>query len=153
MRRSDRRRSDRASVAAFAGLVAVSAVAVSGCGGDAVAEPIEPYELTPIDEELNLVRLTPKASERLRMAVSPVTEQTLDGRPRLVVPYAALVYDTAGATWVYVRNESLTYHRSTVSVDRIEDELVYLFEGPAPGTEVAVTSVAELYGADTGVGK
>lgn len=143
----------RTFLAVLAVLAGLGAVALVGGGGEATSEKVEPYELTAVDEDRNLVVLTPKASERLVMETAPVTEESVDGRSMLTVPYAALIYDTSGGTWVYVQPEPLTYLRSAVSVDWIEGDRVYLTDGPAPGTEVAVTSVAELYGTDTGVGK
>lgn len=146
-----RRRSS--STAVLVGLAGLAVTGLAGCGDESAYEKIEPYELTPVGDDLNLVVLTPEASDRLVMETTAVTEESLNGRMRLTVPYAALIYDTAGGTWVYEHPEPLTYLRSAVSVDRIEGDRVYLSAGPAPGTEVAITSVAELYGTDTGVGK
>ena len=132
----------------------VEATAVAGCGGDsaAVKNPA-PYKLTPTDDGLNIVVLTPVALERLMIETAPVTEQTLNGTVYTTVPYAALIYDNDGGTWVYLNPEPLTYVRAAVTVERIEGDTVYLSDGPKPGSQVAVTSVAELYGTDTGVGK
>ncbi|MDH3294427.1 MAG: hypothetical protein OER95_08930 [Acidimicrobiia bacterium] len=148
-------RSRGPAAGAALGLAAIMApVVLAGCGGDkAAAEHVEPYELTEVEEGINKVVLTPRASERLLMDTAPVTEETVDGQPRLGVPYASLIYDTTGGTWVYIHPEPLTYLRAEVTVDRIEGDMVYLHDGPEPGAEVAITSVAELYGADTGVGK
>ncbi len=151
--RPDECRRRRGSTAVLVGVAGLAVTGLVGCGDEAAYEKIEPYELTPLADDLNLVVLTPEASDRLVMETAPITEEAVGGAMRLTVPYAALIYDTAGGTWVYAHPEPLTYLRTAVSVDRIEGDRVYLSDGPAPGTEVAVTSVAELYGTDTGVGK
>ena len=70
-----------------------------------------------------------------------------------VVPYSALIYDLKGAQWVYIATSALTYQRQQVKVDFIEGDTVYLSEGPAAGALVVSQGPAELYGAETGVGK
>jgi hypothetical protein len=76
-----------------------------------------------------------------------------DEAQRLVIPIAALIYDVNGQTWVYISPEPLQFLRFPIIVDYIKDGMVVLLEGPPSGTEVATVGVAELYGADTGVGK
>jgi hypothetical protein len=76
-----------------------------------------------------------------------------DEGTRLVVPYSSLIYDIYGDTWVYVNPEPLHYLRVPVMVDYIQGDKVVLVEGPAAGTQVVTIGVAELHGADTGVGK
>jgi hypothetical protein len=85
--------------------------------------------------------------------VSVRLNMTGSGEQRVVIPYAAVVYDLQGATWVYVSPEPLVFHRAPVTIDFIQGDLAILSDGPAVGTEVAIVGVAELYGADTGVGK
>jgi multidrug efflux pump subunit AcrA (membrane-fusion protein) len=75
------------------------------------------------------------------------------GSMRKVIPYSALIYDLDGSTWIYVSPEPLVFMRQPVTVDFIEGDRVILSDGPSVGTAVATVGVAELYGADTGVGK
>jgi hypothetical protein len=75
------------------------------------------------------------------------------GMQRQVIPYSAVLYDLNGETWVYTNPEPLVFVRQPVSVDYIEGDLAVLSDGPPAGTQVATVGVAELYGADTGVGK
>ena len=72
-----------------------------------------------------------------------------------LIPYAALIYDTKGVTWVYTSTsaEPLAFVRHKVMVDYIEGDTAYLSEGPAVGTLAVTFGAAELYGAETGVGK
>jgi hypothetical protein len=74
---------------------------------------------------------------------------------RKIVPYAAVIYDVEGGTWVYVKEQSdaLSFVRAPISIDYIEGDLAFLTEGPAVGTEVVTVGGAELYGAETGVSK
>jgi multidrug efflux pump subunit AcrA (membrane-fusion protein) len=67
---------------------------------------------------------------------------------RTVVPYAALIYDGQGASWVYTSPDPLTFVRVAVDVVRIEDDRVLLRDGPRPGTSVVTTGAAEVYGAE-----
>jgi hypothetical protein len=76
-----------------------------------------------------------------------------DKGAQLTVPTAALIYDLNGNTWIYISPAPLQFLRVPVVVDYILDDTVVLLEGPPAGTEVAVVGVAELHGADTGVGK
>lgn len=134
-------------------LLALLALCLAGCASHAPYEKIEPYELVAGDDGINTVILTERAAERLQVDSESVREESFDGEMRLVVPYASLIYDNNGGTWVYTNPEPLTYVRAEVSVDFIEGDEVVLSAGPAPGTAVAIASVAELYGTDTGVGK
>ncbi len=136
----------------IASIAMIAMIALAGCGSEAAYEKIEPYELTETPEGVNEVALTQRASERLQMETAPIA--VADGADGMfTVPYAALIYDNNGGTWVYQQTDSLKYKRVPVVVDYIEGDTVYLTDAPEVGTPVAVTSVAELYGTDTGVGK
>lgn len=65
-----------------------------------------------------------------------------------VVPYAALIYDPQGVAWVYTNPAPLTFQRAKVVVDRVVDDLVWLRDGPAPGTRVVTVGSTEVYGAE-----
>ena len=116
----------------------------------------EPAKTETIEgTDLKRVILTDMAAERLGIkTVSAGREKIARGRtPQLVVPYASLIYDLNGETWVYTSPEPLTYVRHRIEVEFIDADLVYLTEGPAVGTEIVTVGVAELYGVETGVGK
>lgn len=129
----------------------------SGCSSADKADgtkPEPPSKVEKVDgSEFNRVILTEKAAERVQVRTSKVREENVSGGKKLVVPYASLIYGLHGETWVYVSPSPLTYQRAVVEVDFIEGENVYLKAGPSVGTDVADVAVAELYGADTGVGK
>jgi hypothetical protein len=72
---------------------------------------------------------------------------------RSVVPYNAVIYDLKGDTWVYTSPAARTFVRQHVKVDYIDDDTAILTEGPAVGTNVVSVGVAELFGAEYGIGK
>jgi len=76
-----------------------------------------------------------------------------DTKARKVLPYSAIIYDVKGDTWVYTNPEPLVYMRAPIKIDYIADRMAYLTEGPAAGVSVVTNGSAELYGAETGVGK
>lgn len=115
---------------------------------------IEPAEISKTEgSEFSRVVLSEKAAQRLDIQTAPVREQQVNGTPRLVIPYAAVLYGLHGETWAYTSPKSLTFVRQLITIDRIEGDMAILSDGPAAGTQVATVGVAELYGADTGVGK
>jgi hypothetical protein len=112
-----------------------------------------PAQVEKIDgSELARVTLTEKAAERIDARTVAVREQEWNGELRKVVPYSSLIYDPKGRTWVYTSPQPRTFVRQQVEVERIDGDSVFLADGPAAGTEVASVGVAEIYGAETGVG-
>jgi hypothetical protein len=109
----------------------------------------EPGVLEHVDgESLSRVVLTPHAAQRLGIETSPVRTVAKG----TAVPYAALIYDPQGETWVYTSPERLVFVRAPIEVDRIEGKVAYLSDGPASGTEVVAVGGAELYGVEFEVG-
>ncbi len=112
-----------------------------------------PAEVEKIEgSELSRVTLTEKAIQRIDLQTVAVREQDQDGATRKLVPYSSLLYDAKGRTWVYTSPQPRTFVRTEVEVDRIDGDWVLLSGGPAAGAVVASVGVAELYGAETGVG-
>ena len=83
------------------------------------------------DAKIMKVTLTPKAAERLGIVIDEVRA---DPSGRLIVPYASVLYDLTGKTWVYISADPLTFARGAVVIDTIKGDNVYLTEGrpPAP---------------------
>lgn len=102
--------------------------------------------------ELSRVTLTERAAERIDMKTASVQERDVDGAMRKVVPYSSLIYDAQGRTWLYTSPQPRTFVRQQVEVDRIDGDWALLDDGPEAGTVVASVGVAEIYGAETGVG-
>jgi hypothetical protein len=102
--------------------------------------------------DLNRVKVTPKAAERLGIETARVTQAKLGKTTQKVVAYGALIYDAEGAAFVYTNPEPLTYIRSNITVISITNDRVFFSGGPATGTSIVTVGVPELYGIDSGVG-
>jgi hypothetical protein len=138
------------------GLLIIAGLQLTACGQtpSVTASKVAPAKVEKIEgTELNRVVLTEKAAQRLAIQTAPVREEQMNGAARKVIPYAAVIYDLKGATWTYTSPEPLTFVRQAITVDYIEGDVVVLVDGPAAGTAVVTVGVAELYGADTGIGK
>jgi hypothetical protein len=148
------RRKNRSMV--IVGLLIVAGLQLAACGQtpSVTAGKVAPAKVEKIEgTELNRVVLTEKAAQRLAIQTAPVREEQMNGAARKVIPYAAVIYDLKGATWTYTSPEPLTFVRQAITVDYIDGDSVVLVDGPAAGTAVVTVGVAELYGADTGIGK
>ena len=110
----------------------------------------KPVVLDPIvGTDLNRLTLTEKAAERLGLETAPVRAEQVDGAEQLVVPYAALLYDPSGVTWVYVNVEPLVFVRQAIVVDSIQGDDVFLSEGPEAGANVVTLGATELFGSES----
>jgi hypothetical protein len=67
------------------------------------------------------------------------------------VPYAALIYDPGGRTYVYSSSHQLSFLRQQVEVDRIDGDDVLLSAGPPVHTKVVTVGAAEVYGTELDV--
>jgi hypothetical protein len=128
-------------------LVAV-AVALGGCTEveTETATGYEPSKLEPVkgSEDLQRVTFTAEGARRVGLRTAPVRR----GASHTVVPYAALLYDPEGKTYVYTSPKPLQYVRAEVKVDRIEGNRVLLSAGPPVGTEVVTVGATEVYGTE-----
>ncbi|MBV9689790.1 MAG: hypothetical protein JO202_08755 [Ktedonobacteraceae bacterium] len=116
-----------------------------GVGGDST----EPAKLEPLGGTgLNRVILSAEAAKRLGIQTALVHDMRVQGKMREVVPYAAMIYDLHGETWVYTNPSPLTFVRDRISVDYIDGDLVVLSAGPPSGTAVVTVGVPELYGTE-----
>lgn len=107
----------------------------------------KPAQVVDPGTDRSRVTLTEKARDRLGIATAQVAASPFS------MPYAALLYEIDGSTWVYTNPESLMYVRHRVEVDQIEGDRVMLLNGPPPGTAIVITGAAELLGVEKGVGK
>jgi hypothetical protein len=93
--------------------------------------------------------LTAEAAQRIDIQTAPAREEQVGGAQRTVIPYAALLYDPEGNTWVYTNSEPLTFVRQPISVDHIDGDMVVLSDGLSAGTAVVTVGAAELYGSES----
>jgi hypothetical protein len=130
---------------ALVGLVlATAALPVAGCTEveSETATGYEPSTLEPVkgNDDIQRVTFTAEGARRVDLQTAPVR--------RNVVPYAALIYDPEGKTYVYTSPKPLEYLREEVKVDRIEGDRVLVSRGPPAGTEVVTVGAAEVYGTE-----
>ena len=130
---------------------------LSGCtqtSAEAESSGAEPAKIEKVEgsEDTSRVTLTPKAVERLGIRTAPLSETTVAGKKRKVIPYGAVLYDAEGKTSVYVSPAPNTYVRQPITVDYIQGDRAVLLAGPAVGTAIVTVGAAELYGTETGVG-
>jgi hypothetical protein len=131
-------------------LLLSGALLLSGCVHKAQKySKVEPAHVE-LNKETGLghLTLTEKAVERLGI----ITTQVLETGSYKVVPYAAIIYDIKGDTWVYTNPEPLNFLRHQITIDHIKGNEAVLSQGPMVGTEVVTVGVAELYGTESGVG-
>jgi len=130
------------------GVVLIGSLGLSACGQPA-AEAAPTGEVAGATAPARQVTVSGHAAERLGIQTTKVAPGQAG---RTSVPYAAVLYDAQGATWVYTNPEQLIFVRTQVKVDRIDGDVALLLEGPPSGTSVVTVGLAELFGAETGVG-
>lgn len=129
-------------------LTILAGLILSGCGGQipVTGGKVAPVKLEPIEgTDFQRVILTEKAAQRINVQTAVVSGNT--------IPYAAVIYDTEGNTWVYTNPAPLTFVREPIVVDHIDGDQAILSKGLDSGTTVVTLGVSELYGAETGVSK
>ena len=82
-----------------------------------------------------------------------VTLQLKAEADSLTAPWAAVIHDIYGGTWVYEQTAERTYARRRVLVRCVTGKWAVLAAGPAPGTTVVTDGAAELFGTETGFTK
>lgn len=135
------------------GVLVWACLQVAACvhpGGAAEeAEEAAPAKVEHLDgPQPTRVTLTEDAARRLDIQTATTREVMVHGRLRKVIPYAAVLYDTEGATWTYTSPESLVFVRNRIEVEYIEGDLAILSEGPPTGSAVVTVGAQELYGSE-----
>jgi hypothetical protein len=126
------------------------ALLVGGCAHieEEDAETYQPAHLQPVENStLKIVTFTALAAEQVQLTT---VRATREGR-HTVVDHEALIYDGMGKPWVYTMTAPLTYLRAPITVDRVDDGLVKISRGLAPGTEVVTVGASQVYGAELGI--
>ncbi len=70
-----------------------------------------------------------------------------------VVPFSAILYDTNGGKWVYVKIAPHVYSRRRVEVSHVVKDWAILTRGLEIGDQVVAAGAAEIFGTEFGVGK
>ncbi len=71
----------------------------------------------------------------------------------LTVPWASVIIDINGGTWVYENTADQQFVRKRVQVRRVAGDLAVLATGPAAGSRVVTDGAAELFGTEVGFSK
>lgn len=122
------------------------------CGGSSSSdeEASGPATIELIEgTDISRITLTAQAAERLDIQTAAVAKS---GAGK-VIPYSAVLYSPTGETWAYVSSKPMTFMRHAIVIDRIDGNKAFLSKGPAAGAKVATVGVAELYGAESGLGQ
>jgi RND family efflux transporter MFP subunit len=119
------------------------------------ARPIpSPVTADPLTTSVDLFYELPNAGNRFRPGQRVSVALSLKGTSvSTVTPYASLLYDIHGGSWVYENPSPGVFVRSRVEVDYITGDLAVLRRGPATGTVVVTDGAAELFGTEFGGGK
>jgi len=130
-------------------LAAFTALGAAGCAP--APEPVpadnDPVTISEVPgTDLHRLTLTENAVDRTGIQTDTAAADPATGK--LTVPYAAIIYDSAGKTWVYTTPEPRVYVRRPITVERINGGTAVLRDGPAPGTVVVTTGAEELFGAE-----
>jgi multidrug efflux pump subunit AcrA (membrane-fusion protein) len=131
---------------ALALALVAGSLALSACAEVAEYESTyQPVQIAPVKgSDIQRVTLTAEAARRIGLETRRVRRS---GRLE-VIPYSALVYGDAGETFTIVNPRPLHFVRTPIRVDRIAGDDVFVSQGPAVGTAVVSTGVAEIYSAE-----
>ena len=125
----------------------VAAMSVSACA-EVESSAVEGYEPTRLDEvrgtDFLRVTFTEEGARRAGLQTDTIRSS---GR-RTSVPYAALIYEPDGKTYVYTSPKPRTFMRTEVKVRDIRGDRALLADGPPAGTTVVTVGAAEVYGAE-----
>ena len=145
----------------FITILIITGLTLSACkgGSKSSSEKEKPAIVEAMENGLNKITLTEKASERTGIEIASVRERRVAKRngngkiKKTVVPYSSVIYDTSGDTWVYVNPEPLVFMRESIEIDYIDGDFAIISDGPSLDTEIVSVGAAILFGEDTGVGK
>jgi len=130
-------------------ILIVAGLLLSACSqkpADIATEAESPAKVEHLDgAEPTRVTLTEDAAKRLDIQTAAVSGTAT----QKVIPYASILYDTQGDTWVYTNPAPLVFVRSPITVDHIEADQAFLSVGPPTGSEVVTVGATELYGSET----
>ncbi|PIR01292.1 MAG: hypothetical protein COV66_02420 [Nitrospinae bacterium CG11_big_fil_rev_8_21_14_0_20_45_15] len=124
-------------------------------GKGVLAQPVNaPPSGNPLAASVNLFYELPTNDRTFQPGQKvAITLKLASLKQARVVPRSAIVYDIHGGTWVYLNPQGNDFVRSRVELETIEGNLAILTQGPAEGTKVVSTGVAELFGTEFGSGK
>ncbi len=133
----------------------VGDVAARPGGTDFAAKPVSaPPSANALTATVDLFYEVDGAGRPLRPGQRVSVSVPMRGEEEsLTVPWAAILHDIYGSTWVYESIAPHTFTRRRVQVTRIVGTDAVLASGPKPGTKVVTDGAAELFGTEFGGGK
>ncbi len=141
----------RAGARSWVAAGALVAVATLGACADIESAEEEGYHPAEIEEipgsDVQRVTLTEDAASRISLEIEPVSAEG----GTTTVPYAALVYDGEGGSWVYVEDGALSFVRRAVDVRRVDGDRVVVDDVVTTTDRVATIGATEIYGAELGI--
>jgi hypothetical protein len=139
-----------------AGLLA-AAVPMAGCGAKPSSfdnEPAGNGGAAKVETVKGVERivLSAKAAQRLGIATGRVTREHIRGASRMVIPYAAVLYDANGRAFTFTSPSPLVFVERPISIDYIKGKQAVLKGAGLPvGANVVTIGSAELLGTARGV--
>lgn len=146
----------------IAALLVLAGLALSACGSSAEA-PIPPAGrlVTVPGSSTGKIVLTQLGAQRIGIQTTAVLGVPGPGKngapgrsagdPNVIIPYSSLVYESSGATFAFISPSPLVFTEVPVTVARIQNDSVYVTNGPRPGSRVVTVGAEELLGVQTGV--
>jgi hypothetical protein len=136
---------------------ALLVICMSGCNvADASHEVPPPDANVQVEttDESHPAKITISEHAEQRLGIRTVAVRAApdaQGKPALVVPYSAVVYDADGDSWAFSAPQPRTYIRVSIDISSIKGDVVQLRSGPPVGTQVVVVGAPELVGAEAGI--
>ena len=143
-------------LALAAAVCAASLFTLPACAQTTAVTPAAAAGAAPVKVEKNAttgiakLTLTEHGLARIELTTEPVTAGP---GTDVLLPYASLLYDANGKTWVYTNPAPRVFERQAVTVSKIEAGVVTASKGPAVGTPVVTVGAVELFGAELNTGK
>jgi len=134
------------------GFLLLASMQLSACSRqpEAAAEAQAPVQVEHLmGTQPTRVTLTEDAAKRIDIQTDFVQIETVSGVQQTVIPYASILYDTEGHTWVYESPDPLTYLRTPVQVKSISGDDVVIAPGLPAGTALVTVGAEELFGSET----
>jgi hypothetical protein len=143
----------RSRRAAWLAVLSATGLALTACAdAKADAEKVPPAIMEEVGEgEIGRITLTDQAAQRLDIQTGTVEPGS--GGQALQVPFAAVIYQPDGTSWVYTNREGHVFLREPIEIERIDGDVAHLTSGPEAGTAVVTVGASELWGFEFGVGK